>query len=261
MPTTDARAIPLRLGRWILDRRLELAPLGECWLARHVDCYEPVAAYRLDNLTTENFAIDELASIELPHVQHVVAFERDEDGQPWVIAEYTGHHAGVVRLPAVLGERDHGRLSPNEALQATLQLLEAFAAGEDLGIGHTPPEPDEILIDRLGKVRVELFGLRPAAHGSTDPSEVAAQVARIAYRMLTGIEVGDGAISASRLVKQTPRHFDRWLRVALDPIDGFQNAGEAFAALRDDAPTHEIETGVRPVSLVKRAVRRGVARR
>ncbi|MEM8835707.1 MAG: hypothetical protein AAGD00_07800 [Planctomycetota bacterium] len=257
------------MGRWILDRRLEEAPLGECWLARHIDCFEPVAAVRLDEPTPENIDLDErlgrLASVELAHTQHVIALERDEDDRPWVIAEYTGHHAGVVRLPDVLAEREGGRLSPNEALQATLQLLEAFADAEASGVEHGAPSIEEVLIDRLGKVRVELFGVRSCLQNSrsvsNDVGDLVAQIARIGYRSLTGMDAGDGAIAPARLVKQTPRHFDRWLRLALDPIEGFRSVREAHAALADEAGAAGPETGVRPVRLVQRVMSRSAGRR
>ena len=52
-----------------------------------------------------------------------------------------------------------GRISPREALAIVPQICNALQFAHDQGIVHRDIKPDNILLDRLARVKVEDFGI------------------------------------------------------------------------------------------------------
>jgi hypothetical protein len=103
-------------------------------------------------------------------------------------------------------------------------------------IFHGPLGLDEVLVDRHGRVVIELLGfgrrLRGLSQGNSETvRDEIVRVCEIAYELLTGLRAEAPLIPAPRLVPRLDKAWIHWLRVGLDPSRGFESASAALAAL------------------------------
>ena len=92
-----------------------------------------------------------LAKLNHPNIVMVYDFGQ-ASGQPYFIMEY------VDGLNLRQLEQE-GKLSPREALQIVPQICEALQFAHDAGIVHRDIKPDNILLDKRGRVKIADFGI------------------------------------------------------------------------------------------------------
>lgn len=268
------------VGPYQLTRRLAPGPLGERYLALHPLEHGSHVIHRPSWVGTGNptsgctpfdavmAGIDHLwATIASTsggsHVLRVEDHGLDESNQPWVATPFTGDARGIVTLEDHLREKG-GFLSPIEAREATIHLLQAAAAAHDAGFAHGRLEIESILVDRRGSLVIEFYGLeRLLELERADAGKAAApemellrrvevrSIAEIAYRMVTGLLPEEPLIPAHRVVARLDPVWSDWLDIATDPRTGFRSAAHALSALADRSPWETISSartvGVRSV--------------
>lgn len=232
----------LRFGPYELLRPLSPGPLSERWLALHERDHSSHVVHRFprlhDRASHRRFlsAVEGVADLKHPHVVGVEEFSICSHGRGTLVTQYTGNQDGLVTLPMLL-ESKSGRLGPNETDRAITHLLEALDYGCQRGVANGPVQFDQVLVDRHGRVLVELFGLARRLRGlDSAPSaelvrDEVRSVAEIAYHLLTGMCAEEPRIAASRLVKRLSPEWEAWLERGLDGVSGFETAAEAIDAL------------------------------
>lgn len=260
------------LGPYLLTRELEPGLFGERRLALHADDQSSHVAYRFPGCEGREAMgrfVRAVQTAEGLRHEHVLAIEYhtfDADGHPWVVTPFTGDVDGVRTLGKLLREKQ-GQMQPFEAERALIHILEAaaFAHRTDpardgrearLPLVHGPLSLDEILVDRYGRLVVEMYGMSRLLAGQAaggDPETIRDElrsIAEIGYQLLTGLRAEVPMIPAGRLVKRLDSRWDRWLSRGLDAVGGFESAEEALSMLPSRQSVDlEIETvaGVRGV--------------
>ncbi|MBL8963864.1 MAG: hypothetical protein KF787_11230 [Phycisphaeraceae bacterium] len=247
MSTQSVTSEAPSFGRFRLVRPLSPASYAERWLSLHEDDHTSHVVYRFgaisDKAGQRRFlsATERAESLRDHHLLEIQYFSFDAVGRPCVVTPYLGNHDGLVSLRS-LAEMKGGRLSPLETERAVVHVLEGLrAAHRSIGPSHGPVRMDGLLVDRHGRVWIELYGLRRAMRGMTDPVPELAQdevrsVVEIAYELLTGLPAEEPRISAGRLVKKIDPAWDDWLDRGLSGFDGFQTADEALSVLPSAEP-------------------------
>lgn len=260
------------VGRFLLMRALEPSPLGERYLALHADDQSSHVAHRFpqchDREQMRRFVqtVRVAGSLRQEHVLPIEYHTIDGDGFPWLITPFTGDVDGVRTLAKLLREKQ-GQMHPFEAERALIHILEAIALAHStepardgrearLPLVNGPISMDEVLVDRHGRLLIELYGLsrllrgEPAAADAETIRDEVRSVAEIGYQLITGLRAEAPMIPAGRLVKRLDPRWDRWLARGLDEVAGFDSAQEALAMLPSrQAADLEVETvaGVRSV--------------
>ncbi len=245
--------VRVSLGPYVLVRQLTDGRLGERWLALHersqtshtlhrfAPCHDKAEQRRLLE------AFETLSAFRHGHVLPIGEFSFAGDGRGWLVTPYSGNQEGLVTLADVL-EAKGGQLGPYEAERAVAHLLEAFGAAHAVGLHHGPLSIDEVLVDRHGRVMIELFGLARRLQGLDRGNtelirDEIGSVAQLAYRLLTGLGADEPRIAAGRLNRRLTRAWDEWLEAGLDPSGGFESATAALGALpsaRTDGEPREV---------------------
>lgn len=260
------------VGRFLLMRALGPSTLGERYLALHAEDQSSHVAHRLtpcadrDQMRRFVHAVRTAEALRQEHVLPIEYHTIDGDGCPWVVTPFTGDVDGVRTLAKLLREKQ-GQMHPFEAERALIHILEAMAAAHAaepardgrearLPLVHGPITMDEVLVDRHGRILLELYGLDrllrgepPAADAETVRDEVRS-VAEIGYQLITGLRAEAPMIPAGRLVKRLDPLWDWWLARGLDEVAGFDSAAEALSLLpsrRSAEAEVEAVAGVRGV--------------
>lgn len=207
-----------------------------------------------------------LAACRALRQEHLLAVEdvcEDDQGALWAITPFTGDVDGLRTLSKLLREKS-GQMHPSEAERAIVQLLEPIAhahGGQHIGGGvavrprvvHGPLTMDEVLVDRHGRLFIEMYGLVRALEMREETVSAAAEaelmrdevrsVVEIGYQLITGLRAEAPVIPAGRLVKKLDPRLDRWLARGLDVRGGYATAAQALAELpgNDGADLEEIE--------------------
>ena len=136
--------------------------MGAVYLARQ-PALDRLVALKLIHLReddptfTERFSREARAMARLSHPNIVTVYESGEaGGLPYLIMEYVDG----VSLRDAMRER---RLTPGEILTLIPQVCEALEYAHRQGVVHRDIKPDNILIDRTGKVKIADFGLAKLA--------------------------------------------------------------------------------------------------
>lgn len=253
-----------RFGPYRLVRALEPGSVGERWLAVHeVELTSHVVhrlAPRTDKAGQRRFlsAVESVRGIWHSHITPIELFAVCPAGRGCVVTPYTGNQDGLVTLASLLAAKG-GRMTPVEAERAVTHVLEAMEHAHAGGVVHGPVNDAELVVDRHGRVSIELYGLARALSGQAFNSEVVRDevrsVVEIAYRLITGLGAEEPRIAAGKLVKRLDPAWDAWLERGLDAAGGFESAGEALGML-PSAIESESEPASGPVRLVLRGIRR-----
>lgn len=187
-------------------------------------------------------AFERLSELAHPHILPVQQFALGHAHDAWLLTPYTGNQDGLVTL-ASLQTAKGGRMPPPEAERALTQILSAVASAHARGHHHGPIAPEDVLVDRHGRVCLALYGLgrllaglegrrdaSPPANAEVVRDEVRS-VVELGYRLLTGLSAEEPRIPAGRLVRRLEGRWDAWFDAGLDPLGGFATAEEASAAL------------------------------
>jgi eukaryotic-like serine/threonine-protein kinase len=166
-----------------------------------------------DEQFVSRFIREAKAAARLSHPNVVAVFDQGADGGHVFLAmEYV---AGRTLRDLM---REHGRLSPRQALEVLEPVLAALGAAHHAGIVHRDVKPENVLLADDGRVKVADFGLARAVTSSTShtatsgilmgtvaylsPEQVERGVADqrsdvyaagiLLYEMLTGVKPYDG---------------------------------------------------------------------
>ncbi len=222
-----------------LDRPLARHHLGERWLARASDG-SPWLAYRIDRLaggqSAKSFrmAAEMLLSLRHSHLLPILDMNPDRAGGRWLLSPYVGSSAGVVTLADAARGREGGTLKPMEVIWVMDQILSCVHDAHQAGHCHGGFRADEILVDRRGSVKVELYGLARRLRGlpvaglqaRTDETR---SVLELGYTLATGRAWGQGGREG---LESLGGGIGRWLEAGLVAGE-FCAAGEARAGLAD----------------------------
>ena len=125
------------------------------------------------------------AAAQLSHPHVVAVFDQGEAaGLPYLAMEYVSGRT----LRDVL--RDHGALTPEQALTILDPVLEALIAAHDAGFVHRDIKPENILISDDGRVKVTDFGLARAVSNTTTATQ-GMIIGTVAYLSPEHVERGD----------------------------------------------------------------------
>lgn len=209
-------------------------------------------------------AVEAVSGLRLPHVLPIEYVTLKTEAGPlegaWLVTPFTGNLEGLVTLESLLLAKG-GRMSAVEVERAIGQVLETIEAAHAVGQVHGALRLEEILVDPRGSVVIELYGLRRRLMGAAmvaAPEAIVDEVRSVvamAYRLLTGVEAGEPAISASRLSAEAAG-WETWFEMGLDPLRGFTTAGEAAGMMPMGGRAAEVSVRVGPVGAMWRKVRR-----
>ena len=113
---------------------------------------------------SDRFTREARALAKLNHPNIVMVHEFGQiNGQPYFIMEYVDG-ANLRQLEQA------GKLSSREALQIVPQICEALQFAHDAGIVHRDIKPDNILLDKKGRVKIADFGIAKILGTAEDPA-------------------------------------------------------------------------------------------
>lgn len=171
-----------KLGHYVLEERIARGGMGEVWRARGPDgavvCIKRLDSSLRDDVDFIEMFRDEAALVlDLDHENIVRMFElidtQDELAQ---VMEYVDG-ASLARIRSVAGD-DGADVSVGEALQIGVLLCRALhhahtrtrdgiVGGTHLSIVHRDVSPQNILVDRHGRLKLVDFGIAKAAQRLT----------------------------------------------------------------------------------------------
>jgi serine/threonine protein kinase len=234
----------VRLGPFLLTRKLASAALAERWVALHERAMTSHVVYRFGSSTSSPFVVereDFLATMERAatlnhsHILKIEHYDFDESGRPYCVVPFTGDRDGLLNLGQLLRHKG-GMLSLEEAKRAAEQVLSAIAYAHNLGCPHGPLGMDEILVDRHGSLKLELYAVsRMLGHPENDASEQQRREVQtsmaIVYQLLTGLRYEEPLIRPGRVIAGLHKSWDDLFETGLGE-PGFASGAHALAALR-----------------------------
>jgi eukaryotic-like serine/threonine-protein kinase len=259
-------------GRYRVSARLGSGGMADVYLAHDTLLGRQVALKLLhhrfaeDQEFVERFRREASSAAGLSHPNVVAVFDRGEwDGTYYIAMEYLPGRS----LKAVV--REHGPLSPPDAIDIVVQILLAVRFAHKRGIIHRDIKPHNVILDEEGRAKVTDFGIARAGasdmtltgsimgtaqylspeqaqgHAVSETSDLYA-VGVVLYELLTGAVPFEGESAVSIALKQvsvepTPpsqRNPDVgpaldavvMRSLAKDPLARFASADDFIAALQ-----------------------------
>lgn len=137
-----------------------------------------------DSAFVDRFRREARAAARLSHPNVVAVHDQGEtSGLPYLVMEYVPGQT----LRDVL--RDHGPLTPEQALTIIEPVLNALAAAHDAGFIHRDIKPENILISDDGRIKVADFGLARAV--TTMSATQGVLIGTVAYLSPEHVERGE----------------------------------------------------------------------
>ncbi len=259
-------------GRYRVSARLGSGGMADVYLAHDTLLGRQVALKLLhhrfseDQEFVERFRREASSAAGLSHPNVVAVFDRGEwDGTYYIAMEYLPGRS----LKAVV--REHGPLSPGDAIDIVVQILLAARFAHRRGIIHRDIKPHNVILDEEGRAKVTDFGIARAGasdmtltgsimgtaqylspeqaqgHAVTESSDLYA-VGVVLYELLTGSVPFEGESAVTIALKQVsveavpPSQRNPEVTPALDavvmrslakePSQRFAGADEFIAALQ-----------------------------
>jgi serine/threonine-protein kinase len=267
-------------GRYRVAARLGSGGMADVYLAHDTLLGRQVALKLLhhhfaeDQEFVERFRREASSAAGLSHPNVVAVFDRGEwDGTYYIAMEYLPGRS----LKAVI--REHGPLSPPDAIDIVVQILLAVRFAHRRGIIHRDIKPHNVILDEEGRAKVTDFGIARAGasdmtltgsimgtaqylspeqaqgHSVSETSDLYA-VGVVLYELLTGNVPFEGESAVSVALKQvsaepippSERNPDVgpalsavvMRSLAKDPLARFASADEFIASL------HQARAGILP---------------
>jgi hypothetical protein len=169
-----------------------------------------------DRASVDRFHREVAALATLSHPNIAAVLEAGAEGRCYVVSEF-GEGASLRELLKA------GRLAPHKAAAIISQICDALQYAHNNGFVHGNLNPDKILVDRKGNVKVadfalgRLLGDGPACHGSpgADPQPDLRALGAVIWEMLTG----EPPAATSFPPFQNGAHDARWQEVLLRTFD------------------------------------------
>ncbi|MFZ1155002.1 MAG: Stk1 family PASTA domain-containing Ser/Thr kinase [Solirubrobacteraceae bacterium] len=259
-------------GRYRVAARLGSGGMADVYLAHDTLLGRQVALKLLhhrfaeDQEFVERFRREASSAAGLSHPNVVAVFDRGEwNGTYYIAMEYLPGRS----LKAVV--REHGPLSPPDAIDIVVQILLAVRFAHRRGIIHRDIKPHNVILDEEGRAKVTDFGIARAGasdmtltgsimgtaqylspeqaqgHAVSETSDLYA-VGVVLYELLTGSVPFEGESAVSIALKQVsveptpPSERNPEVGPALDavvmrslakdPLARFASADELIAALQ-----------------------------
>jgi eukaryotic-like serine/threonine-protein kinase len=259
-------------GRYRVSSRLGSGGMADVYLAHDTLLGREVALKLLhhrfseDQEFVERFRREASSAAGLSHPNVVAVFDRGEwDGTYYIAMEYLPGRS----LKAVV--REHGPLSPGDAIDIVVQILLATRFAHRRGIIHRDIKPHNVILDEEGRAKVTDFGIARAGasdmtltgsimgtaqylspeqaqgHAVSESSDLYA-VGVVLYELLTGSVPFEGESAVTVALKQVsmeptpPSRRNPEVGPALDavvmrslakePTQRFASADEFIAALQ-----------------------------
>lgn len=229
------------IGPYRILRPLQPGRLAARWLAVHDRDLTSHVAHEFscrDRAEQRRFtaAFEQVSGLEHPNILPVEQFALADTHVAWVLTPYTGNQEGLVTLDSLLRAKG-GRMPVDEAERALSQVLRAVEYAHSRGFIHGVINADQVLVDRHGRISVELYGLDRrlgglAAGNSEVVRDEVRSVAEMGYRLVTGLSSEEPRIPAGRLIEKLDGLWDEWFDAGLDALSGgFSSASDAAAFL------------------------------
>ncbi len=259
-------------GRYRVSARLGSGGMADVYLAHDTLLGRQVALKLLhhrfaeDQEFVERFRREASSAAGLSHPNVVAVFDRGEwNGTYYIAMEYLPGRS----LKAVV--REHGALSPGDAIDIVVQILLAARFAHRRGIIHRDIKPHNVILDEEGRAKVTDFGIARAGasdmtltgsimgtaqylspeqaqgHAVSESSDLYA-IGVVLYELLTGSVPFEGDSAVTIALKQVsvdavpPSRRNPEVSPALDavvmrslakePSQRFANADEFIAALQ-----------------------------
>ena len=143
-----------------------------------------------------------------------------------LVAAYAGHNMGLCSVGDLIRQRGTG-LAGAESRRAIVQVGCALSAMHERRMCDGALSIARLLVDRSGKIHVELAGLWAAVVGYSCNAETVRDDVRAMVRL--ACEMIDPGATGRR------GEFAGWLADGLDPVGGYETAAAAMARLPDAA--------------------------
>ncbi|MDX6221409.1 MAG: eukaryotic-like serine/threonine-protein kinase [Frankiales bacterium] len=193
MDTTLADTLVGRVldGRYRIQERIARGGMATVYRAVDLRLDRPVAVKVMHSSLAEDpdfvsrFTREAKSAARLSHPNVVAVFDQGSDsGVVFLVMEYV---QGVTLRDVV---KEHGRLSPRQALDILAPVLSALGAAHAAGIVHRDIKPENVLIASDGRIKVADFGLARAIADSNLTATSGLLIGTAAYLAPEQIEHG-----------------------------------------------------------------------
>lgn len=228
--STGASAPPPEgVGSLRVVRDLAPSAVGERWLSLdetrhtshviHVIRCDHEAASRLEDI------LKRLKRATDPHVLRVDHIERRDDA--WIVlTDYPGHSDGVITLDALVAAKG-GRLTAPESARGIRHLVDALLHIHTLGVWNGTLDTAQCLVDRHGRVVLELAGVRAAIESRFSQSDHEREEVRslgvLGHRLFSGVHPGETRHPRTKI----DAAWERWLTRSIAAMDGYASVEQA----------------------------------
>lgn len=151
---------PVRIGPYLIERRIGAGGMGNVYLARHEQTGQVVAVKELPaSLAREegfihrfNREIEAMQKLNSPNVVKLFESGTEED-TPYYSMEYVDGETLTMRL------RRDKRIPWQEAVQIAQQICVGLKHAHDAGVVHRDLKPSNLMISKDGVVKIADFGV------------------------------------------------------------------------------------------------------
>jgi beta-lactam-binding protein with PASTA domain/predicted Ser/Thr protein kinase len=215
-------------GRYRVLRKLGGGGMADVYLCedrilgRQVALKVLLQRYHGDANFVERFRREAKAAAGLNQANLVSIYDWGElDGTYYIVMEYVEGETLKDHI------RRHGRLSGNEAVRVSLQLLAALEFAHRNGIVHRDIKPQNVMLDREGNVKVTDFGIaRAGDSGMTEAGSILGTAQYLAPEQAQGRQVdmrsdlySTGIVLYEMLTGTVPFKGDTAVTVALKHVN------------------------------------------
>jgi serine/threonine protein kinase len=156
----------LKVGQYVLVRRIGAGGMAEVWEARHIHLGHRVAVkfllpeFARNQELQERFLNEGKRQAQLQHPNIVPAVDFFQvDGRSFLVMQYVDGRDLETRL-----EKGNAPLSLNEIHGISWDVLSALGHAHSLGVVHRDVKPANMLMDQSGRTLLMDFGIAKALH-------------------------------------------------------------------------------------------------